>query len=213
MNLATTTDGESSPAAWRIRAATPVDGAAIERLHLAAFPEEGPQIVDLLRSLAPATRASFVAVAALVETTEPDLEPVIGHVQLSRGWVDARRALVEVLVLSPLGVDPAHQGHGIGATLVGAALEWARAHAVPGVFLEGDPGYYGRLGFEPAARHHVTPPSERIPAAACQLVVTGDWPEWLRGRLVYADAFWATDTVGLRDPLLAELETRFGAPS
>jgi hypothetical protein len=28
----------------------------------------------------------------------------------------------------------------------------------------------------------------------------------MTGALVYTDAFWATDSVGLRDPLLARLE-------
>ena len=31
----------------------------------------------------------------------------------------------------------------------------------------------------------------------------------MTGPLVYCDAFWALDCVGLRDPLLAELEERF----
>ena len=31
----------------------------------------------------------------------------------------------------------------------------------------------------------------------------------MTGTLVYCEAFWALDCVGLRDPLLAELEERF----
>ncbi|MCB1252641.1 MAG: DUF664 domain-containing protein [Austwickia sp.] len=34
----------------------------------------------------------------------------------------------------------------------------------------------------------------------------------MAGRLVYPEAFWATDTVGLRDPLLAEFEASSVAP-
>ena len=32
----------------------------------------------------------------------------------------------------------------------------------------------------------------------------------MTGALVYCDAFWTEDCVGLRDPLLAELEQRLG---
>ena len=37
---------------------------------------------------------------------------VVGHVGLSLAWVDARPALVDVLVLSPRSVLPAHPGRG-----------------------------------------------------------------------------------------------------
>lgn len=30
----------------------------------------------------------------------------------------------------------------------------------------------------------------------------------MTGRFVYPEAFWAADTVGLRDPFLAEVEAR-----
>ncbi len=32
--------------------------------------------------------------------------------------------------------------------------------------------------------------------------------DWMTGRLVYPEAFWALDCVGLRDPRLLELEQR-----
>jgi putative acetyltransferase len=43
---------------------------------------------------------------------------VVGHVQLSRSWVDTRERLVDVLVLSPLPVHPDAQGRGLGTALV-----------------------------------------------------------------------------------------------
>jgi putative acetyltransferase len=38
------------------------------------------------------------------------------------------------------------------------------------------------------------------------VVVLAAHEEWMTGRLVYCDAFWELDCVGLRDPLLAALE-------
>ena len=43
--------------------------------------------------------------------------------------------------------------------------------------------------------------------AAFQVVLLVD--DLPRGALVYCDAFWALDCVGLRDPFLAEIEERF----
>ena len=123
---------------------------------------------------------------------------VVGHVMLSRGWVDSPRELVEVLVLSPLSVDPPRQGVGIGGELVRAALREAEAFGAPEVFLEGDPGYYARFGFRPAAGSGFTRPSVRIPDAAFQVVLLTAHEPWMTGALVYPEAFWAHDSVGLR---------------
>ena len=39
------------------------------------------------------------------------------------------------------------------------------------IFLEGDPAYYGRLGWRPASELGVTPPSAQTPTPACQAVL------------------------------------------
>lgn len=127
---------------------------------------------------------------------------VVGHVRLTRGWVDAPEALVPVLVISPLAVRPDHHGQGIGRALVAHAVAEADGLGEPAVFLEGDPGYYSRLGWRPAADIGVTAPSDRIPAPACQVVTLSAYQPWMRGRLVYADTFWAHDCVGLRGEAL-----------
>lgn len=131
---------------------------------------------------------------------------VVGHVQLNRSWVDARKALVEVLVLSPLSVDPGHQGRGLGAALLAAAVAEAERLGAPAVFLEGDPGYYSTRGWSAAGQHGFTKPSARIPDPAFQVTLLPAYESWMTGALVYCEPFWALDCVGLRDPLLAQLE-------
>ena len=184
----------------RTRAAHPDDDAAIDAVVGAAFGDEGPVIVRLLGLLAAAghRRASLVA--------EQD-GALGGHVQLSRSWVDARERLVEVLVLSPLSVLAEAQGRGVGTALVSAALDRAAELGAPAVFLEGSPDYYGRRGFARASELGFTRPSVRIPDAACQVALLPAYEPWMTGALVYCDPFWVTDTVGLRDPLLAQWET------
>lgn len=93
------------------------------------------------------TELSFVAVS------EGD---VIGHVVATRGHVDEEPALG----LGPLSVHPDHQRRGVGAALVHTVLGAADALGEPLVALLGDPGYYGRFGFEPAAGLGVVAPDD-----------------------------------------------------
>jgi putative acetyltransferase len=125
---------------------------------------------------------------------------LVGHVQLSRSWLDAPTRLVEVLVLSPLSVIPEFQRRGIGGCLVNHALCEAARRGAPMVFLEGSPHYYRRFGFQSASRLGFTAPSVRIPDAAFQVVTLPSYQPWMTGALVYAEQFWALDCVGLRNP-------------
>lgn len=151
------------------------------------------EVADLARVLARrATRPSVALVA------EEDGE-VVGHVQLSAGWIDAESRLVDVLVLSPLGVEPAYQRRGIGRALCAAALEHACTFDVPAVFLEGDPRYYAPLGWKRASEHRFEAPSKRIPDPGFQVAILPSWRPWMVGALIYNDAFWQFDLVGLRN--------------
>jgi putative acetyltransferase len=91
---------------------------------------------------------------------------------------------------------------------VTAAVARARELGAPAVFLEGSPDYYSSRGFEPAAPRGFGRPSARIPEPAFQVVLLDAHEPWMTGALVYCEAFWAHDCVGLRDPLLATLEQR-----
>lgn len=184
-----------------IRAYRPDDHAAVRLVVTEAFEDQGPSVAALVDDLrARHTRAELVAEEA---------GAVAGHVMLSRSWVDARRALVDVLVLSPLSVLPEQQGRGVGTALVEAAIETARGLRAPALFLEGSPAYYGRRGFEPATPRGFTRPSPRIPEPAFQVVVLEGHEEWMVGALVYCEPFWTHDCVGLRDPALKRIEHTF----
>ncbi len=184
-----------------VRAATPADHAAVSDVVTRAFADHGPTVAALVVAL----RESGHVRAELVAETEG---AVTGHVTLSRSWVDARKALVEVLVLSPLSVAPEHHHRGVGTELLGAAVDAARGLGTPALFLEGDPGFYASRGFEPATPRGFVRPSPRIPEPAFQVAVLDAHEEWMTGPLVYCDPFWVHDCVGLRDPdpRLASLE-------
>jgi putative acetyltransferase len=179
-------------AAVIIRPQQEADDDAVRTLVTAAFADDGG-----VAELAEGLRARTDGGAALVADEGGE---VVGHVQLSRSWVDAPTQVVDVLVLSPLSVRPDRQREGIGKALLKAAIEVATDAGAPVVFLEGDPAYYSRLGWERAATYGFTPPSVRIPDAAFQAVVLPAHRSWMTGALVYNDTFWSHDYVGLRRP-------------
>lgn len=123
---------------------------------------------------------------------------LVGHVMLSPGLLDAPERLLEVQVLSPLAVAAAARGRGIGSSLVRAGLEEAEQGGAPLVFLEGDPAFYSRLGFEAGGPLGFRKPSLRIPDAAFQVYRLPGYEPWMTGTLVYPEVFWRLDAVGLR---------------
>jgi putative acetyltransferase len=166
------------------------DEAEIRAVTARAFATD-VEVADLVEVLA-AGPARLSLVAA------DDNGAIVGHTMLSRGWVDAPQRLAEVLILSPLSIDPPVQRRGLGGELVRAALAGAQELGAPALFLEGDPRYYGRFGFVAGATRGFSRPSVRIPDAAFQVVVLPAWEAWITGALVYPEAFWAMDAVGLR---------------
>ena len=124
---------------------------------------------------------------------------IVGHVQYTTAWLDAPDSLIEVLVLSPLGVRPDHRGLGVGSLLITESVAAFKSRPEPLVFLEGDPGYYGRFGFLAAGDLGFRKPSLRIPDPAFQVLALPSYDSsTMTGTLVYPDAFWRTDSVGLR---------------
>ena len=68
---------------------------------------------------------------------------VIASVRL---W-DITIGATPALFLGPIAVERANRSDGVGARLVEAAVDAARARAASGVLLVGDQGFFGRLGF------------------------------------------------------------------
>ncbi len=175
-----------------IRSEVAGDREAVRRVHARAFGDGDrvPELVDALRA-APAALAPLSLVAAAGDR-------VVGHVMLSACRLDALPRLVDVMSLSPLGVLPEFQRRGVGTRLVARALAAADALAVPLVFLEGSPRYYGSRGFADATAAGFRPPTLRYPPGAFQVATLSSYQDWMTGTFVYSDTFWALDCVGLR---------------
>jgi putative acetyltransferase len=191
----------AEPLPVTLRAQRPDDARQVFAVVLDAFaddPTVAPLDADLARH---AESWGFVA--------EHDGR-VVGHVRLTRCWIDAEPALVPALVLSPLSVAGDAQGRGVGLALVARAVTEAETLGAPVLVLEGDPGYYSRAGFVPAAELGITPASPRVPAPACQVVPLPFYEGWMRGPVVYPETFWTHDAVGLRGERLATVREALG---
>ena len=182
-----------------LREELPGDREPVRNIHLRAFGDHGPAGHGLVvASLVDALRETITPMNGLSLVAEHDGQ-IVGHVMFTRSLLDAPRRLVEVQVLSPLGVMPEHQRRGIGSSLVRHGLKALAEQATPLVFLEGDPRYYSRFGFEPGGGQGFRKPSLRIPDAAFQVIRLPEYEPWMTGTLVYAEPFWRHDCVGLRD--------------
>jgi len=123
---------------------------------------------------------------------------IIGHVLYTHAMLDAPHKLEDVLVLSPIGVRPGLQGLGIGGEMITATLRLLNQRGESLVFLEGRPTYYSRFGFQRAADLGFVAPSARIPRNAFMVYPLSRYEPRMTGALIYPDAFWRCDSVGLR---------------
>lgn len=160
-----------------IRAETVADHAGVRALHLASFP--GPGEADLVDRL----RTDGAAVISLVAI---DGDARVGHVMFSRMTAPFR-----ALGLAPVAVLADWRRMGIAAGLIEAGIEWAREDGWQGIFVLGEPGYYGRFGFSVALAQGFDSPYAGPYLMA--LAVQGDDLPAATGRIDYAPAFGALD--------------------
>ena len=180
--------------AVRIREELPNEYAAAANVQREAFGPEAKDAVSYVTDL----RASLASEPGLSIVAIEDDE-VVGHALFTRNLLDAPRQLVDIQVLSPIGVLPAVQGRGIGGALVRFGLQELAQRDVPMVVLEGSPDYYARFGFVPGSRFGLRRPSLRIPETAFQVKTLPSYESWMTGTVVYRPEFWRHDAVGRRD--------------
>lgn len=171
-----------------IRPETPGDHRAIADVVTRAFgsPAEA-RLVEAIRASPEYLRD--LALVALVD------DHVVGHVMISRcTLLDVAGGESTAVMLSPLAVDPDHQGGGLGGRLVREVTSRASAAGHSFVVLEGDPSYYSRFGFEPAGRYDIELPLPdwAPPEAAQVLRLQPDTPV-PSGRVVYPASFDVLD--------------------
>jgi putative acetyltransferase len=126
----------------RIRRGTAADLVDIRRVHRLAFGRmEESKLVDALR------RSGGLMWDQVAEVRGK----VVGQVAFSPVQIDTPTGVQPAVGLGPVAVLPDHQRRGLAGHMIGAGLEALRHQGHGIVVLLGDPAYYGRFGFEPAA--------------------------------------------------------------
>jgi putative acetyltransferase len=144
-----------------------------------AFPTAGEaNLVDKLRQAGKAT-ISLVA--------ESDDHQVIGHVLFTPVEMQPANPC-RGMGLGPLAVLRDYQNTGVGAALCKAGLEECRRLMVDYVVVLGDPNYYRRFGFTPAAQFNLMNEFGAGPAFQAQ-ELTPDCLKNLHGLVQYASEF------------------------
>ncbi len=173
-----------------VRREQPADHDAVRALHRAAFGHRAadPQaevpearLTDELRQdVGFLPHLSLVAVRGLPGETQV----VVGHVLATRGWLEPLGT--PALGIGPLGVRPVDQGRGVGTALLHSLLAVAEAAEERVAVLLGDPAYYRRFDFRPAAELGITAPD---PAWAAHFQARHLTGRRARGAFRYAAPF------------------------
>lgn len=144
-----------------VRPEEPADAAAVRQVIAAAF----CTVDGVVHGATDGTVERTVAEVALYEALrrDPAWIPglclvavrggrVVGQLTSSEGTLTApagdRRRLVGV---GPVAVHPDQQGTGVGRALLTSLIDRARQTGECALVLLGDPAFYGRYGFRPAA--------------------------------------------------------------
>jgi putative acetyltransferase len=153
----------------RIRVATPRDRENIREVYLRAFPEGESRIVAALaiNLLTEETRCGTITLVAEMDGT------VAGHIAFSPVTVE-NNGKWKGFILAPLGVKPDCQGRRIGTELIKSGMRRLSGDGVDVLFVYGDPGYYGKFGFNADTASGYLPPYKLQYPFAWQAIALND---------------------------------------
>jgi len=121
------------------------DRQEIEGLFTRTFSDsegqsEGKLIGHLVHELMTGTEADDMF--GFIATEQ---EQIVGCILFTRLSFDSP---IKAFLLSPVAVDTAHQGKGVGQELINFGIEYLGELGVQLIFTYGDPNYYSKVGFK-----------------------------------------------------------------
>ncbi len=150
-----------------VREERPSDAALVAALIAAAFTPM-PFASGTEAALPGLLRAAGAVTLALVAELGGD---IVGQVLFSTASVGGQPSAWHTL--GPVAVAPGVQRQGISSRLIMEGMSRLRVAGAAGCIVLGDPGYYGRFGFQPAPA--LVPPGEP-PEFFMVLPFTGNLP-------------------------------------
>ena len=141
-----------------VRAEVPEDVRAIDVVNLSAFQGEAEaRLVSAIRG-----SADFIPDLSLVAELNGR---IVGHLLLSKVKLQLGAGSKTVLALGPMSVVPSQSHRGIGSVLIEAAIGRAKEMNYAAIIVAGQPDYYERFAFQPAATWGLSS-NLRLPADA-----------------------------------------------
>lgn len=111
--------------------------------------DEAELVLALLEDPGTADGHSLIAVRRNV---------AVGYALLTPARVGNDDSAAQAAILAPIAVAPGAQRQGIGRALVETGVRRLKRQDTPALLVFGDPRYYGRFGFKPAAPLGLMPP-------------------------------------------------------
>jgi predicted N-acetyltransferase YhbS len=166
--------------AFRIDAENPSDVVARERLLDAAMGS------GRRKKSSEALRRNRIPAEGLALVARDEDSHLIGTVRLWNVEAGITRDGIKVpaLLLGPLAVDGDHEGKGVGAALMRAAILEAKKRGHGAILLVGDAPYYERFGFSAEKTATLMMPGPFARERFLALELTDRWLEGAAGVLV-----------------------------
>ncbi len=140
---------------------------------------------------------------------------LVGQVICTRARIVGKTQVwSDVLCLGPIDVLPAMQRQGIGGQLIQAVAQQARALGFRAILLYGDPKYYGKKGFIPAATYGICTPDDMYADALQAMELAPGTLDGVKGRF-FEDPVFAIDAQAAAafEAKFPAKEKRMGLPS
>lgn len=131
---------------------------------------------------------AFIPELSLV-AVDNETRQILGHILLSRIFINSGSEKVESLALAPVSVLPEYQNNGIGKALIKESLDKAKQLEFKSVVVLGHPDYYPKFGFKKASLWQIKAPFE-VPDEALMVVELREHSLVnVSGTIEYSDAF------------------------
>jgi len=129
----------------------------------------------------------FVPDLSLVAVNE---DKIIGHILLSKIWIDTEDKKVESLALAPISVLPEYQNKGVGRKLIQQALTIVEKLDFESVIVMGHEAYYPKFGFKKASHWGIQAPFEIPDELLMAIELKDNSLDHVSGVIQYSNAFF-----------------------